>query len=252
MLSKNQIREIQQLHQKKQRDEKRLFIAEGVKTVTEILETRPQIISHVFGTKDFLKTTAKKDQGVHHTEITEDELAKISLQAAPNKVVAVCRYLEKTGTASDIGWGFTFYLDDIRDPGNFGTIVRLADWFGIRTVYCSELSCDLYNPKVIQASMGAFLRVHVEYISLMQLIEGNKGMDVYGAVLDGNNIYKEQLGPGIIVIGNEANGISSSSLRLLTKRITIPAGRNNGTESLNAAMAASIIGSEFFRRLPAV
>ena len=146
---------------------------------------------------------------------------------------------------------FSLYLDDIRDPGNFGTIIRLADWYGISTVFCSDNSCDLYNPKVIQATMGAFARVNIIYISLKEAINKYAVKNVYGAVLNGKSIYYEKLQNGIIVIGNEANGISPGNLQLINRSITIPAQQTSGTESLNAAMAASIITSEFFRQLKA-
>jgi len=144
---------------------------------------------------------------------------------------------------------FAFFLDDVRDPGNLGTIIRLADWFGLSTIFCSPGSCDFYNPKVIQSTMGAFLRVRSVYTELSDLLEKQEIKTVYGAVLNGANLYKEKLVNGLIVIGNEANGISDHNLKFISKKLTIPANQNNGTESLNAAMAASIIASEFFRQL---
>jgi TrmH family RNA methyltransferase len=137
----------------------------------------------------------------------------------------------------------------VRDPGNLGTIIRLADWFGIPTVFCSPGSCDFYNPKVIQSTMGAFLRVQVIFIDLKPLIETYNIRNIYGALLSGKNLYKETLQNGLIIIGNEANGIREENLALINNPITIPANQHNGTESLNAAMATSIITSEFFRQL---
>lgn len=251
MFSKNQIKEIQALQLKKFREAKRLFIAEGIKTVFEVVAQAPALIETVFATEEIM--SAKRGQlsvlGNKVIPVTEAELKKISLQATPSGVLAVCRYMEEPAAAFDFEKQFTFYLDDIRDPGNMGTIIRLADWFGMSTVFCSPDSCDVYNPKVIQSTMGAFLRVKLLYIGLDELLRKQNINTVYGAVLDGANLYKERLRNGLIVIGNEANGISAQNLSSINKKLTIPANHNNGTESLNAAMAASIIASEFFRQL---
>jgi len=251
MLSKNQIKELQALHLKKMRDAHRLFIAEGVKTVLEILTTKPALATRVYGTAEFAKTYAEtiRAAAVPLVEITDDELKKISLQTNPNQVLAVCQYLQTVPETFEFDKAFTLYLDDIRDPGNFGTIVRLADWFGMRTIFCSHESCDIYNPKVIQASMGAFLRVRVVYCSLADLCGNTTIPAVYGALLNGNNLYKENLQNGLLVIGNEANGIHPENLKWITRPLTIPAHHSSGAESLNAAMAASILVSEFYRQL---
>jgi TrmH family RNA methyltransferase len=174
-------------------------------------------------------------------------LQKISLQQSPNQVLAVCRFLPPKKEINSKG-KFFFYLDDIRDPGNLGTIVRLASWFGMPALFCSPTTCDLYNPKVIQSTMGGFLRVNVIYEELTEVIKQQGFTRVYGALLEGDNIFKSDLGYGLIVIGNEANGISEKNLPLLTHRITIPSAQKSGTESLNAAIASSIIAAEFFRQ----
>lgn len=251
MLSKNQIKEIQSLQLKKFRESKKLFIAEGIKTVLEILEHAPILLEDIFATRDFIEThkTTLRRLNLKFTEISEAELKKVSLQSTPSGVIAICRYFKEPKADFDFEKHFAFYLDDVRDPGNLGTIIRLADWFGVSTIFCSPGSCDFYNPKVIQSTMGAFLRVSSVYIELNDLLEKQKIKAVYGAVLNGKNLYKETLTNGLIVIGNEANGISDQNLKLLTHKLTIPANQNNGTESLNAAMAASIITSEFFRQL---
>ena len=251
MLSKNQIKEIQSLQLKKLRETKKLFIAEGVKTVLEILEHAPVLLEELFATRDFIEThkVTLRRLNLKFTEISEPELKKISLQSTPSGVLAICHYFKEPKADFDFETKFAFYLDDVRDPGNLGTIIRLADWFGVSTLFCSPASCDFYNPKVIQSTMGAFLRVSSVYIELNDLLAKQKIKNVYGAVLNGNNLYKEPLQNGLIVIGNEANGISEQNLKLLTKKLTIPANQNNGTESLNAAMATSIIASEFFRQL---
>ncbi|MBA3682003.1 MAG: RNA methyltransferase [Bacteroidetes bacterium] len=251
MLSKNQIKEIQSLHLKKQRDNQKLFFVEGVKSVVEVLTHKPQIVSKVYGNKEFISNNAQQlnKLTINIFEITDDELQKISLQNNPNQVFALCNYFNEENYIIDLKKDFTFYLDDIRDPGNFGTILRLADWYGIKTVFCSPSSCDFYNPKVIQSTMGAFMRVNVIYSELDKLLNKQKAESVYGAVLTGENIYKSKLTAGLIIIGNEANGISDENLKLVTRPLTIPSHQTNGTESLNAAMATAIIVSEFYRQL---
>jgi TrmH family RNA methyltransferase len=251
MLSKNQIKEIQSLHLKKQRDNQKLFIVEGVKSVEEVLLQKRAIVSKIFATKDFLYIHEEqlRQFNIDFLEITEEELQKISLQNNPNQVFALCYYFHESEQKFDFKNGFSFYLDDIRDPGNFGTIVRLADWFGVTSVFCSPATCDFYNPKVIQSTMGAFIRVNVIYCELEELIKKDLIDNVYGAVLTGKNIYTDRLRNGLIVIGNEANGISDANLALINKPITIPSHLTNGTESLNAAMASAIIASEFYRQL---
>ena len=175
MLSKNQIKEIQSLQVKKNREEKKTFLAEGIKTVNEIINESPIIIEHIFATHEFIhKNTLKIRQlQIKYTEITEEELKKISIQNNPNQAVAICNYFKARSIIFDFENNFSFYLDDIRDPGNMGTIIRLADWFGINTIYCSPTSCEFYNPKVIQATMGSFLRVGLLYIELNELIQKN-------------------------------------------------------------------------------
>lgn len=251
MLSKNQIKEIQSLQIKKFRETKKQFLAEGLKTVLEIIEQAPLLLEEIFATRDFLEThkIMLRRLNFKFTEISEQELKKISLQSSPSGVIAICNYFKQSNQEFDFENHFAFYLDDVRDPGNMGTIIRLADWFGASTLFCSPESCDFYNPKVIQATMGAFMRVKCSYISLSDLLEKQKIQHVYGAVLSGKNLYKEKLQNGLILIGNEANGISEANLKLITQPLTIPANQNNGSESLNAAMATSIIASEFFRQL---
>jgi TrmH family RNA methyltransferase len=251
MISKNRIKQIQSLHQKKFREQHKLFLAEGVKTVEELIKFRSEAVEELFATGEFLASHAASLEryNIHYTEISEKELEQISAQSSPNQVLAVCSYFEYEESGYDLKKNFSVYLDDIRDPGNFGTILRMADWFGISTVFCSPTSCELYNSKVIQATMGAFLRVKVVYKPLKEVIEQYDPAKVYGAVLQGKNLYNEALAPGLIVIGNEANGISGENLTLIDAPLTIPSDSGNGTESLNAAMATSIIVSEFFRQL---
>ena len=250
MLSKNQLRDVRSLHLKKFRETRKLFIAEGAKTVSEIIATRPSLIERIYTSTAFLKAHSESitKNNLAFSEVTEEELRTISLQSNPNQVLAVCRQPVNEQAAVNAA-NFSFYLDDIRDPGNFGTIIRLCDWFGARKLYCSDESCELYNPKVIQSSMGAFLRVQVTYGSLEEALRDSGLSRIYGTVLTGSDVYSEKLQPGLIVIGNEANGISETNMKTLTHQLTIPAHSGNGSESLNAAMATAIIASEFFRQL---
>jgi TrmH family RNA methyltransferase len=249
MISKSQMQYIRSLHSKKQRSIDKRFIAEGIKTVAEILDQKAEIINHIFCTEDFYTAHERilNSKKIEHTRISEKELSQISQLTTPNAVVAVCDQLQDTKILSDLNNTFAFYLDDIRDPGNFGTIVRVCSWFGIKDLFCSEETVELYNPKVIQACMGAFLRVNVHYVPLTKLITDQKISKVYATVLEGKNIYTEELKNGLIIIGNEAKGIGPETLRSAKESITIPSASGN-TESLNAAVATSIIASEFFRR----
>ncbi len=251
MLSKNQLKQVQSLQLKKFREQNSLFIAEGVKTVVEILAFNPSLVQTVYATSSFIQKN--QDLLVSSTaiitEVNEDDLRKLSLQNSPNAVLAVCHFLPQNKEALfNAETDVTFYLDDIRDPGNLGTIIRLCDWFGMTNLFCSPNCCELYNPKVIQASMGAFLRVNVQYIELQQLLVKQPFKRVYGAQLNGKNIYHENLRGGLMILGNEANGINPENQKYISNPITIPAHPDSRGESLNAAMAASIIASEFFRR----
>lgn len=249
MISKNQIKQVKALHLKKFRDEEKRFIAEGIKVVNEIITTSPALIDKLFVTENYLKGNANvlKNNKAEYTAISEEDLKKISTQAQPNNALAVCHYFEKKKPETDLTKQFSFYLDDIRDPGNLGTIIRIADWFGVKEIFCSKQSTDIYNPKTIQSAMGSFLRVKVYYCELEDVIV--KNVPVYGAVLNGKDIYTSKLENGLIIIGNEANGISEKNLKSISHPLTIPSASNSSTESLNAAMATAIICSEFFRSL---
>lgn len=249
MISKSQIKHIQSLHLKKFRQEEQLFIAEGVKIVNEFLENPQFRPKAVYATAPYLASNARHlhDLGIEHWEVSEEELKKISQQSTPNQVLAICSIAPQKPDTEALRKGLTLFLDEIKDPGNLGTIIRIADWFGIAQVVCSPGTAELYNPKTIQSTMGAMLRVPVLYMTLQELLALAGKVPVYGAVLDGENIYASTPGHGILVIGNEANGISGEVMAQLTHRITIPAANNNGSESLNAAVATAILCSEFSR-----
>jgi TrmH family RNA methyltransferase len=251
MISKNQLKHIQALHLKKNREEERLFIIEGIKLVTEFIGDSTFIIKDIFATSEYIdkyQVLLTKNK-VQYTEITTEELKKISLQSAPNQVLAIVHQHKAEINLDLLNSSNSLFLDDIRDPGNLGTIIRIADWFGIKQVICSQNSTEIYNPKTLQASMGAILRVNVIYMDFDKLITLAPAIPIYGAVLEGDNIYTTKLKQGILVIGNEANGISLNVLKYVTNLITIPAASNNGSESLNAANACAIICGEFHRQL---
>ena len=240
MVSKNQIKLITSLQQKKYRKQHQLFFAEGKKVIQELLEANYELEA-LFSTDDIFSYV---DKSKSHT-ITDAELKKISALTTPNNCLALFRIpLEKKGILS----GLIVALDDIRDPGNLGTIIRLCDWFGIETLICSEETVDIYNPKVVQATMGSISRVKVVYTDLESVLKTTE-LPVFGTFMDGDVIYNEQLpNEGIIVMGNEANGISDSIEKLISKRISIPRfGKLKQTESLNVATATGIILSEFKR-----
>jgi len=240
MVSKNQIKLITSLQQKKYRKQEQLFFAEGVKVVQELLHSNFEL-QDLFTTKqDFLTVPKNK---VH--AISEAELKKISALTTPNTCLAVFKIPK---VKEMVEKGLIVALDDVRDPGNLGTIIRLCDWFGIETLFCSEESVDIYNPKVVQATMGSISRVNVVYGNLEAFLSQTI-LPVFGTFMDGKNIYQEKLPKeGIIVMGNEANGISSSVEKLVSERIAIPRfGNLQVTESLNVATATAIILSELKR-----
>ncbi|WP_264548288.1 TrmH family RNA methyltransferase [Flavobacterium sp. N2820] len=240
MVSKNQIKLITSLQQKKYRKQEQLFFVEGVKGVQELLDSNFEL-HELFTTKsDFMAIDTSK---VH--TITESELRKISVLTTPNSCLAVFRIPKAISYEQK---GLIIALDDVRDPGNLGTIIRLCDWFGVKTLFCSEESVDVYNPKVVQATMGSISRVNVVYGNLEQFLTDAK-LPIFGTFMDGASIYKEKLPTeGIIVMGNEANGISKPIENLVSKRIAIPRfGDLQATESLNVATATAIILSEFKR-----
>lgn len=240
MVSKNQIKLISSLHQKKQRSANQLFFAEGVKVIQELLHSNFEL-EHLYTTQnDFEDVSSSK-----RTLISDQELKKISALATPNSCLAVFKIpVENEIIESDL----ILALDDIRDPGNLGTILRLCDWFGIKQIICSKETVDIYNPKVVQATMGSIGRVNVNYIDLETYFTTTK-LAVFGTFMNGENIYQSVLPQkGIIVMGNEANGISTAIEQKITKRLTIPRfGELQKTESLNVATATAIILSEFKR-----
>ena len=240
MVSKNQIKLISSLHQKKHRQTHQLFIAEGIKGIQELLDAQFEL-EHLYTTQTDFETVA----GNLKTLVTDADLKKMSALASPNTCLAVFKMPEVKAINSS---GLIVALDDIRDPGNLGTILRLCDWFGIQQLICSKETVDVYNPKVVQATMGSIARVNVTYVDLYDFITKSK-LAVFGTFMDGENIYTTNLPQeGIIVMGNEANGISSDLEKIIKNRLTIPRfGTLQKTESLNVATATAIVLSEFRR-----
>jgi RNA methyltransferase, TrmH family len=240
MVSKNQIKLISSLHQKKQRIAHQLFIAEGIKGVQELLDAHFEL-DHLYTTQHDFETVSNSLK----TLVSEADLKKISALATPNTCLAVFKMpKEKQITTS----GLIVALDAVRDPGNLGTILRLCDWFGIHQLICSKETVDIYNPKVVQATMGSIARVNVSYVDLNDFIR-TTSLPVFGTFMNGNNIYKASLPQeGVIVMGNEANGISTELDEIIKNRLTIPRfGTIQKTESLNVATATAIVLSEFRR-----
>lgn len=243
-ISKNSIKFIQSLRIKKFRQKYNKFIVEGDKMVGEILLQKDTAIDSLYATDSWIKThdLVNKISDDKIVKISPGELERISTLKTPNQVLAI---LDIPGYEIDsvlIKTEINLFLDDIQDPGNLGTILRIADWFGIRQVICSPGTADVYNPKVIQSTMGAFLRVNTPVATLASIISANDQVPVFGAVMDGENIFKiDRKKEGLIVIGNEGKGISPENYPFLTKKISIPATAQSGAESLNAAVATGII-----------
>lgn len=238
MLNKKEIKDIQSLAHKKFRKETGLFVAEGPKIVEELINVLPQNIEHLYASEEWATDNKSHTDRGHLpvSVIRHDELSRISQLTTPNQVLAVARQLP---TAKPVCEGFILYLDAIQDPGNFGTIVRTADWFGIKQVVCGPGCADLYNPKVVQATMASIARVQVYYDEEDNWLSDTAAA-VYAAVLDGSSLYSEPKATnGILLIGNESKGLRPGLAHLASKKITIP--RRGQAESLNAAVATGII-----------
>jgi len=246
MLSKSQISFVNALQQKKQRKEHALFITEGVKSITEFLSS-DYTVNTIFCTSEYLQKFSKITQKVKLHEVTEAELKKISVLTTPQNALALIEIPERTAVNPESFKGkFTLVLDGIQDPGNMGTIIRTADWFGFEKIICSADTVDVYNPKVVQATMGSLSRIEVHYTDLSSFLS-SCNLPTFGALLNGKSIYEVDFGnEGIIVLGNEGNGISEEIIEKITQAVTIP--RFGKAESLNVAIASSIFCSEIKRK----
>jgi len=252
MISKNQLKLIRQLDQKKYRRREGLFVAEGPKVVGDLLR-RWQPVT-LFATDAY---TPPQPMAVQR--LSDDELRRISFLQHPQQVLALFPLPHPVDAPEVHGQEVPLpldpsrlylALDGVQDPGNLGTIIRLADWFGIDHLLCSEDTADAWNPKVVQATMGSIARVHITYTDLPALLDQRPSqMPVYGTLLDGDDLYRQSLSPGgIIVMGNEGNGLSQAVRQRVTHRLLIPSFRSGDTaESLNVAIATAIVCSEFRR-----
>lgn len=249
MLSKNKIKYIHSLELKKNRKEEQVFIAEGHKLVEDLVGHFPCKL--LVATSVWLSQhpSVEADEII---EVTQEELSKASLQKTPQGVLAIFKQPQYAYSLDDISKGLCLALDDVQDPGNLGTIIRLADWFGIEHIFCSQGTADVYNPKTIQATMGAIARVKVYYCDLVTLIRSLKDIPVYGTFLDGDNIYGKPLSAnGLIVMGNEGKGVSPEVASLINERLYIPnyPMERTTSESLNVAIATAVVCAEFRRRM---
>ena len=248
MISKATIKKIHALDMRKFRRNERLFVAEGPKLVDELCATMKPV--YIAALPEWISENAKIASGTEYDIVTPDELQRASLQKNPQQVIALFTIPEHRFCTEQLKNELVLMLDSVQDPGNLGTIARIADWFGIRNILCSAETADIYNPKAVQATMGALARVKFHYTDLLQLLSQYDG-PVYGTFLDGENIYGQELSEnGIIVMGNEGKGISQGVGEMINRRLYIPnypIGTQT-TESLNVAIATSIVCAEFRRR----
>lgn len=242
MLSKTQVKYIQSLSHKKFRDEEGVFIAEGPKIVAEILKEKPSAVRYIYAVKNWHETNENlvKNIGTESlNEVSEKELEKISSLNTPNQVFAIIKKLPVQQNI-DCKIQLVIALDEIQDPGNLGTIIRIADWFGIKHIICSKNCADVYNSKVVQSTMGSIIRVNVMYTDLEDFLNKQKGIEIMAAALEGIPVQKIKEGKnGVLLIGNESKGISKELLSFASTKITIP--QIGKAESLNAAVATGII-----------
>ncbi len=243
-MTKAEIQFVRSLADKRIRDEEHLFIAEGDKLISEIVASGWKI-RHLYATEGHFEGQAE--------QVSTKEMERISqLKTASSSLAVVEQPRHKTPSAASAKH-LALALDGVQNPGNLGTIIRLADWFGVEDIFCSEDTADCFNPKVIQATMGAILRVKVHYLPLDNFLArtAESGTPIYGTMLDGENIYNAELkAGGVIVMGNEGKGVSKECARHFTHRLLIPAypADRQGSESLNVAMAMGIVCAEFRRR----
>ncbi len=241
MINKTHTKYIQSLHHKKFRDEYGVFIAEGPKVVLELLHSREFVCKELFAEESWLQqqTTLANHSGINTVALKDFELEKISMLTTPHSVLAVFEKKQAAAPAN-IRNSITLVLDGIQDPGNMGTIIRTADWFGVSNIICSAACADMYNPKVVQSTMGSLARVNIFYTDLVKWVQENDTVKKYAAALDGRHISEvKDIKEGILIIGNEGKGVSNAIMSLVDERITIP--KIGGAESLNAAVAAGII-----------
>lgn len=248
MISKNLVKYIRSLELKKNRTKEQVFVAEGPKVVSDLLETSTP--RQLLATEEWFKSNHLKIRQ-QDIVVTDDELRKISFLQHPQQVMGIFDIPTPKININICKQELCLALDKVQDPGNLGTIIRIADWFGISTIFCSNDTVDAFNPKVIQATMGSIAHVKIIYTDLNELINNKpEGVLAYGTALNGENIYCQKLTPtGIIVMGNEGNGISPQILSKVDKYLFIPCyQQNRQTDSLNVAIATALTCAEFRRQ----
>jgi TrmH family RNA methyltransferase len=244
LITKSDVKYIQSLAHKKFREEEGVFVIEGTKMVGELIQEFPDKIVHLYATQQWVdEVVREKILDSKISVIDEMTLGKISQLKSPNQVIAVVKiptHQSKDNSTSKL----TVVLDQIQDPGNLGTIIRTCDWFGVQSIVCSLDTVDAYNPKTVQSAKGSLLRMNIQYADLITYLSSKKGVAIYAAALNGNSIYEiEVKEPSIIIVGNEASGISKEVMVLANQTITIP--KIGKAESLNAGIATAIILSHF-------
>ena len=258
MISNANSKLIRSLSRKKNRDQQKLFVVEGEKMVLELLEGMAEVVPQVqeiFATGEWITGNNHliRGAGTKATEATDQELRKVSNLVTPQKVLALVHIPDVSFSVDEVQSGPVLGFEAVRDPGNLGTIIRTADWFGIRNILCTPDSVDLYNPKVVQATMGAMVRVKVNYLDLESLLKdpAMQNKPTYGTFPEGENIYETTLEENpMILFGNESKGLSPRFDPLIRSRLTIPSftGDQSGSESLNLASSVAVVCSEVRRR----
>jgi len=245
LVSKSQLKLITSLQQKKYRDKTGLFVAEGPKVIAEFIKAGLSLVSFFTTSSEDQVAYLENDLRKKYHQVSSNELQKMSFLKTANTSLAVFNIPKTKGQERK---GFIIALDAVRDPGNLGTIIRLCDWFDVTQLICSEDTTDCFNPKVVQATMGSLARIDIRYVNLSEYIK-NTSLPIYGAVMDGDSVYQSTLPTeAIIVLGNEANGISEEIQKQINHPITIPQfGVKKDTESLNVATATAVLLSEFKR-----
>lgn len=251
VITRNQIKFVVSLQQKKVRRETGLFIAEGAKIVPELLASNFRV-KEVYGLPGFLSKHQSLLSGIETIAVKEDELQRISGLTTANEVLALAEIPQSSIDYAALAKTHSLYLDEIRDPGNLGTIIRLADWFGISDIICSPGCAETWNPKTVQSAMGSLFRVRLHTAPAAEFFPRLKeqgDVPVYGTVLDGENLYATKFSSaGVIITGNESNGITEETMQYLTQRITIPSYGDQHAESLNAGIATAVVVAELKRQ----
>ena len=252
MISRQKIEFIRSLAYKKDREKAGCFIAEGEKLVFDLLKTNLNMLE-IYCTSEGISTCESTTKAKYSIQISHREMERISAFKNPSSILALFKIPEVEKVTADTFLGINIVLDGIQDPGNLGTIVRLADWFGISSIFCSHECADLYNPKCVQSTMGALARVQVHYVDLIELLKraADHHVPVYGTFMEGEDLFNTELPvQALVLLGSEGKGISPELTPFLTKKISIPAypAGHRELESLNVAVSASIVCAEFRRR----